>query len=82
VVSETEQRPCTNTAGEEECLGFAKAGKCDENKKWMYRNCEQTCKRCVDHMPFWHGGNVTHVRRCLCSRTSAACSPKASNRYR
>ena len=61
VVREKDQRPCVNTAGDEECAEFAKRGECEENKKWMSANCESVCRRCLDHMPFWHGGNVTHV---------------------
>jgi hypothetical protein len=31
----------------------------------MHANCEKTCRRCIDHLPFWatkaDGGNITHV---------------------
>lgn len=61
VVESLDQRPCVNNAPDEQCIEFAGANQCEENKRWMFANCEATCKRCIDHIPFWHGGNVTHV---------------------
>ena len=60
------RRPTRPTmVGSQECLEFAKAGECEENKRWMHANCEKTCRRCIDHLSFWasneDGGNITHV---------------------